>query len=217
MDLHPITLARGLRLMRQKRGRSQLDSLSSYVLASVSVSYFSLDHSQKTQNADESPIQLWFICKWVGGKYPFAMRQVHDKYGDVVRVAPNELSFKTPQAYKDIYNHATSRKSPFPKSRFFYDRGDSVKHPDIVFTIDPKRHRPQRRALSHAFSASALRDAERTTKWHTGLFLHRIGQYVNPRTGGIDMSTVFNWLTFDIIGKNKSYGTDSMPTMDRPP
>ncbi|KAL3587597.1 hypothetical protein FPOAC2_13494 [Fusarium poae] len=112
------------------------------------------------------------------------MRQVHDKYGDVVRVAPNELSFKTPQAYKDIYNHATSRKSPFPKSRFFYDRGDSVKHPDIVFTIDPKRHRPQRRALSHAFSASALRDAERTTKWHTGLFLHRIGQYGNPRTGG---------------------------------
>ncbi|KAH7229964.1 cytochrome P450 [Fusarium solani] len=40
-----------------------------------------------------------------GGNYPFDMRRAHDKYGDVVRVAPNELASILPQAYKDIYGH----------------------------------------------------------------------------------------------------------------
>ncbi|SPJ87907.1 related to isotrichodermin C-15 hydroxylase (cytochrome P-450 monooxygenase CYP65A1) [Fusarium torulosum] len=129
------------------------------------------------------------------------MRQAHDRYGDVIRIAPNELSFKTPQAYKDIYNHAAGSKSPFPKSRYFYDRGASVKHPDIVFTIEPERHRPQRRSLSHAFSAKALRGVEDTIQRHIRLFTHQLRQRGAPGTDGVDMSTVFNWLTFDIIGE----------------
>jgi cytochrome P450 len=128
------------------------------------------------------------------------MRQAHDRYGDVVRIAPNELSFKTPQAYKDIYNHAGGDRSPFLKSKYFYDRG-AVKHPDIVFTIDPEQHRQQRRSLSHAFSTKALRGAEDTIQNHVKLFIRQISQRAGPTTSGVDVSTVFNWLTFDIIGK----------------
>ncbi|KAG4267572.1 hypothetical protein FPRO04_12774 [Fusarium proliferatum] len=128
------------------------------------------------------------------------MRELHDRYGDVVRIAPNELSFKTPQAYKDIYNHAVGHKTPFPKSKYFYNRGASIKHPDIVFTIDRESHRSQRRSLSHAFSARALREAESTIQRHARLFVHQISQRGNPGTGGVDMSAAFTWLTFDIIG-----------------
>lgn len=92
-------------------------------------------------------------------------------------------------------------KPLFPKSRCFYDRDASVKNPDIVFTVDPERHQPQRRSLSHAFSAKALREAEGTIQRYIRLFTHQISQRGNPETGGVDMSTVFNWLTFDIIGK----------------
>ncbi|EGU77892.1 hypothetical protein FOXB_11596 [Fusarium oxysporum f. sp. conglutinans Fo5176] len=122
------------------------------------------------------------------------------RYGDVVRIAPNELSFKTPQAYRDIYNHAAGNKSPFPKSKYFYNRGASIKHPDIVFTIDRESHRSQRRSLSHAFSARAFREAESMIQRHTRLFAHQISQRGSPGTGGVDMSTAFTWLTFDIIG-----------------
>lgn len=31
------------------------------------------------------------------------MLYIHEKYGDVVRTAPNVLSFRQPQAIKDIY------------------------------------------------------------------------------------------------------------------
>jgi hypothetical protein len=42
---------------------------------------------------------------------------VHEKYGDVVRIGPNELSFADPQAIRDIYGprgcSQKVRKSPF--------------------------------------------------------------------------------------------------------
>ncbi|KAM0424518.1 hypothetical protein ACHAPT_010233 [Fusarium lateritium] len=135
-----------------------------------------------------------------GGHYPFVMRQVHEKYGDVVRVAPNELSFRSLAAHKEIYNHVSKGKAPFLKSKVFYNPGDSIAHPDIVFTRDPEDHRVQRRALSHAFSAKALRDAEGMIREYTKLFVQQIGKNGGPGTQGVDVTAVYNWLTFDIIG-----------------
>lgn len=129
------------------------------------------------------------------------MRQLHERYGDVVRVAPNELSFRSLAAYRDIYSHAPKGKAPFLKSRSFYNRGPSTTHPDIVFTIDPEHHRVQRKALSHAFNSKGLRDAEDTIQEHTKLFVEQIGKHAGPGTQGVDVSAVYNWLTFDIIGE----------------
>ncbi|KAI8710543.1 hypothetical protein NCS52_01554400 [Fusarium sp. LHS14.1] len=128
--------------------------------------------------------QLWFIRAWAGGNYPSDMRRAHDEYGDVTSTA----------TLPGIGSH-------FLKSRVFYDRGPSVVHPDIVFTIDPEQHRPQRRSLSHAFSAKALRASEDIIRSHVWLFVEQIGKYGSPGSGGVDMSAVYNWLTFDIIGE----------------
>jgi hypothetical protein len=35
---------------------------------------------------------------------------MHEKYGDVVRLAPDDLSFATKQAWKDIYMHRPGHK-----------------------------------------------------------------------------------------------------------
>jgi hypothetical protein len=35
---------------------------------------------------------------------------MHEKYGDVVRVAPNELSFAGEEAWRDIYTHRPGHK-----------------------------------------------------------------------------------------------------------
>lgn len=44
------------------------------------------------------------------------MRHFHTQYGDVVRIAPNELSFGTRAAWADIYahrpGHAEAPKDP---------------------------------------------------------------------------------------------------------
>ncbi|KAH7489609.1 hypothetical protein FOMA001_g2262 [Fusarium oxysporum f. sp. matthiolae] len=129
------------------------------------------------------------------------MRQTRKMYGSVVRIAPNELSFKTSAAYKDIYSHTASSKAFCPKSKAFYDRTAFGVRPDIVFAIEPEDHERQRRTLSHAFSPEGLRDAEPNIRKHVFLFLKQLSEHASSKSGGIDMSRVYNWLTFDIIGE----------------
>lgn len=37
------------------------------------------------------------------GRFALEVKKLHDKYGSVVRVSPNELSFNSVQAWEDIY------------------------------------------------------------------------------------------------------------------
>jgi hypothetical protein len=41
---------------------------------------------------------VWYGYHWITGKYPMAIRKALEQYGDVVRIAPNELVFIKPQA-----------------------------------------------------------------------------------------------------------------------
>ena len=44
-----------------------------------------------------------YVLSLQNGTLPIKIKALHDIYGPVVRVAPNELSFITPEAWKDIY------------------------------------------------------------------------------------------------------------------
>jgi cytochrome P450 len=136
---------------------------------------------------------------WTSGRYPFIMKELHDAYGDVVRIAPNELSFSSATAYKEIYNHASKNPGAFLKSEIFYRSDPATTRPDIVFVKDPEDHRNQRKSLFHAFSLKTLRETESTVRHYVDQFVHRLGQNGGPKTIGVDTSTVYNWLTFDII------------------
>ncbi|KAF4454251.1 hypothetical protein F53441_3251 [Fusarium austroafricanum] len=145
--------------------------------------------------------ELWYLRVWISGRYFLQMDEVHRKYGDVVRIATNELSFRSPVALRDIYNHTSKDREVFLKSDTFYTAHPSVTRPDIVTTKDPLDHSLQRRSLSHAFSTKALRESEEVVQSHVSLLIERLGQNGGPGTGGVNMSNVFNWLTFDIIGE----------------
>lgn len=44
----------------------------------------------------------WRFCyNWRNTKVPY--KDLHDRYGDIVRIGPNALSFRDPQAIRDIY------------------------------------------------------------------------------------------------------------------
>ncbi|KAF2641320.1 cytochrome P450, partial [Massarina eburnea CBS 473.64] len=118
--------------------------------------------------------KYWYIWKWTGGRWPFVTRELHDKYGDIVRIAPNELSFSNVESWNEIYGHANKGRKIFLKSDF-YERGAS--YPSIVTARNPEEHRRQRKALSHAFSASALRDQEQIIHQYTDMFIGRLEEW----------------------------------------
>ncbi|KAF5699457.1 Isotrichodermin C-15 hydroxylase [Fusarium globosum] len=137
------------------------------------------------------------------------MQEVHKKYGDVVRIAPNELSFNSAAAYKEIYSHVSKNTDVFLKSDVLYKSELNTSRPDIVFVRDPGDHRIQRKSLSYAFSPQALRKTESVVSHYVEQFVQRLGQHGGPKSGGVDVSTVYNWLTFDIIGnmpQSKAFG-----------
>ncbi|KAI0465973.1 cytochrome P450 monooxygenase-like protein [Xylaria cf. heliscus] len=134
---------------------------------------------------------------YTSGRAPFIMLDIHRHYGDVVRIAPNELSFCTPQSYQEIYGHISKGKKRFLKTEF-YDLG---KIPRITSARDPEVHARQRKAMAHAFSLKALRDQEVLIHEYVDLFISQLEKLGKAGRKGINVSEVFNWLTFDIIGE----------------
>ena len=124
------------------------------------------------------------------------MKELHDKYGPVVRIAPNHLSFCSANSWRDIYGHVSGRKT-FLKSKFFYEPmpGEA----DNVLTVtDPGIHSRMRRNLSHGFSATALGSQEALVQRFIDQFLNSIK---NNQQQAIDMVKWLNLTTFDIIGE----------------
>ncbi|KAF2449553.1 cytochrome P450 [Karstenula rhodostoma CBS 690.94] len=139
---------------------------------------------------------LWYVFHWTSGDWPHHLAKAHRKYGDVVRTGPNELSFASAESWKDIYGHTGKGRRSFLKSNFY----DSDKQKSIVTARDPIEHSIQRKSLSAAFSAKALRDQEDVVHQYVDMFIAQIGKLGGAATKGVNVPEAFNWLTFDIIG-----------------
>jgi hypothetical protein len=66
----------------------------------------------------------WAINQFSGVLY-LSTHELHKKYGNIVRIAPDELSFIDPQAWKDIYTARAGKElmhkdgtPPAPKLKF---------------------------------------------------------------------------------------------------
>ncbi|KAJ5806541.1 Cytochrome monooxygenase lcsI [Penicillium pulvis] len=125
------------------------------------------------------------------------MKEFHDKYGDVVRMAPSTLVYRSPQAWKDIYGHRKSLDGPFEKDPRF-----SVKGPygASMFSADDEGHSRTRKLMSHAFSEKALRDQEDLIQSYVDLLVNRLEGETFKSQEPTDMVRWYNFTTFDIIG-----------------
>ncbi|KAF2235990.1 putative cytochrome P450 [Viridothelium virens] len=136
-------------------------------------------------------------CHWfLGGKQPCKILQLHEKYGSVVRIASNDLSFNSATSWRDIYEYRPSHK-PFLKSTFYEGGSFADKCGSIVSERDPVVHNSMRRYLSQAFSQGSLTDQEYLISDVIDKSIKRIGMCSEE---GIDIAQWFTRMTFDIIG-----------------
>ncbi|KAI0179684.1 cytochrome P450 [Hypoxylon sp. FL1284] len=137
---------------------------------------------------------IWYTYHWISGRYPWATETVLRKYGDVVRVAPNELLFVRPQALTDIYTPHVKNHELFVMTEL-NDRGD--KHGGIAFERDPVRHRKVSKQLSPAFSSRSITAKEVAMHRHIDLFIERM-KTLGSAEDGVDLARWCNWLAMDI-------------------
>ena len=133
------------------------------------------------------------MYKCITGNCENKTLDLHEKYGPVVRVGVNELSYISPQAWVDIYGQRPG-VGQMPKVVYKPPEGFEARHMLIASTEDHTRHR---RLLTHAFSDRALREQEPIVKEYVDLLMQRLGETAGEK---VDMTAWFNFATFDIIG-----------------
>lgn len=128
------------------------------------------------------------------------LRQLHDKYGEVVRVAPTELSFISGEtAWQDIYGFRIGQHKDtgaYLKDRAWFP--PPVNGVWSIITSGEDQHSRMRRNLSHAFSDKALRSQESLMMSYIDLLIERLTE--KARDGlSVDIMRWCNYTTFDII------------------
>ncbi|KAJ5634432.1 hypothetical protein N7528_002274 [Penicillium herquei] len=131
------------------------------------------------------------LLQWVAG--------LHATYGDVVRVAPDELSYASGEAWKGIYGHALGGKKATEKDARFY--GPSFNGAPDIIRAKGHDHARFRRNFSHAFSDRALRDQQTLICKYVDMLVETLNAMIkeDPMVK-INMVRMFNLTTFDIMG-----------------
>ncbi|KAK2006445.1 cytochrome P450 [Colletotrichum eremochloae] len=130
------------------------------------------------------------------GTYATKAREIHEIYPGTVRVAPNELSYIQPQAWKDIMSRPL--KSEMPKDLRFFGGEDFGR--DSIVTTRPEDHTRQRRIFTHAFSNGALRAQEPLLAGYADQMVAAMGR-MGRRDGRVNMVDLYNFGTFDIMAE----------------
>ena len=150
---------------------------------------------------------LPYVYYMATGKLTFHLLPLHAKYGSVVRIAPDELSFTAAEAWTDIYGHRVGMNAgvdELPKSERFYRTKGTL--PNIIGDASRENHTLIRRVLSHGFSERSLREQEPIIVGYADQLVRQLRKYCvegdrpdEKRRGPVDLTSWYNWVTVDII------------------
>jgi len=150
---------------------------------------------------------IFFAKTVINGNSINIMKALHEKYGDVVRWAPDELSFSSAQAWDDIYKPYKPGEV-FVKDTKFYVADETIRAKQIANIIDPEEHHIARKMLDHAFSPKALSEQEDVVIKYANMLMTAMKE--ESRKGPINIKDYYNWVTFDVLGElafSESFGS----------
>nr|AAX81444.1 high nitrogen upregulated cytochrome P450 monooxygenase 2 [Phanerodontia chrysosporium] len=126
------------------------------------------------------------------GKQHLYVRRLHDQYGDIVRIGPNDVSIRDASCISSGLGSQGLPKGPMWDGRFMYSP-----IPAMVGARDHAYHMQRRRPWNRAFSATALKEYE-------PLIYGRVHQLVSAladRQGQVvDIAKWIGYFTYDFMG-----------------
>ncbi|KAI1317132.1 cytochrome P450 [Xylariaceae sp. FL0255] len=141
---------------------------------------------------------VWYACHWVSRRWPWAVEAALKQYGDIVRVAPNELAFANPQASIDMYGAHDKSLEIFVKT----DINDYARDKDggIIWQQDPVRHREIAKKMAPAFSQKATRAKDPVLCRYADIFVDKMKE-LGQQQEGVSIPTWVQWLAMDIAAE----------------
>ncbi|CAG8958605.1 hypothetical protein HYFRA_00009922 [Hymenoscyphus fraxineus] len=142
--------------------------------------------------ASPLPYGFWYIS----GKWHTKIIKLHYKYGPVVRIGPNELSYSCPEAWDDIYGRYVPAKRKENSKPVWYCSPDA--HDMVGANLGD--HGRMRRVFAPAFTYGAMCDQEPLISKHVDLFLDRLGEKAQGGKAEVNILEWLTYCTFDLIG-----------------
>lgn len=136
--------------------------------------------------------RLTFIQSMLRGHNIKDVGRLHAEYGEIVRIAPNELSFAKAEAWNDIYAHRPGHRE-FPRNPVWWSRPPG--QPSSFISADTADHARMRRVLGNAFSEKALRGQEPIVQKYVRLLIERLREKVQAQPDGAVVNIV-DWYRY---------------------
>ncbi|KAI1105049.1 putative cytochrome P450 [Jackrogersella minutella] len=135
------------------------------------------------------------------GTQAFSAHKLHERYGPVVRIGPDHLSFTDARAFKDIYGHRVGSESTMGEMAKIHMFNNPIRHiPTSIINADREEHSRFRRALSHGFSDSSIRQQGPIIAKYVDLLLKRLHEECGEGKNKLNIEAWLNWTAFDLIG-----------------
>ncbi|CCC07834.1 unnamed protein product [Sordaria macrospora k-hell] len=135
------------------------------------------------------------------GIQAFHTQTLHDKYGPVVRISPNHLSFTDHRAWKDVYGHIAGSRNgteEMMKSLTFAHPVDEQAH--HIISADRELHAKLRRGLANSFSDASMRGQGPLIGKYIDLLIHKLHEQGEEGRVPLNATNWYNCTTFDITG-----------------
>ena len=145
------------------------------------------------------------------GRYTFEIQRMHEKYGPIVRISPNELHVNEPSFIDELYAGSGKRRDKYP----YFSAQFGI--PDSVFgTPGHDLHRLRRGALNRFFSKSSVNKLEPVI--HNAIEKLITQLQTHAGTGNpVAMNMAFSCVTTDVVTEYafaKSYNFLGSPTFE---
>ncbi|KAI6377235.1 hypothetical protein MCOR31_001300 [Pyricularia oryzae] len=132
------------------------------------------------------------------------IQDLHKRYGPVVRVEPNLLSFADSQSWQDIYGHrktgpeAQARpRGNLPKPTFGVRK--NLNGVSDIINANEQDHKRMRRVMNHMFAQGALTKEEPLVQRYVDKMVERLkAEAIHGKE--VDMVMWYNYTTFDLLG-----------------
>ncbi|RDW75998.1 cytochrome P450-1 [Coleophoma crateriformis] len=103
-------------------------------------------------------ISLWYEFYWDGyhrGQYIFRIKEMHEKYGPIVRITPDELHINDPDFIPELMPVGGRRRDKYRRVMQLFGFTEAA-----ISTVEHDVHRIRRGAMSRMFSKDSVRRLE---------------------------------------------------------
>jgi hypothetical protein len=121
---------------------------------------------------------------------------IHEKYGPVVRIAPNELSFASPTVAREIL----AAGKGFHKTDF-YAVFPPPENPDIFTETREAVHAVKKRHASNPYSMATMQTMTHYIEDTERLLLKKLDEMCQDKDRHCDLGNTLHYYAFDVLGE----------------